>query len=64
MLQILIHFADRSAVCRAWKKNEEVAARISPGRKPVEDVWEGRTWFSDWEKSVPVMVPGNPNRHQ
>ncbi|KAK2610194.1 hypothetical protein N8I77_003645 [Diaporthe amygdali] len=51
-------------ILRAWKKNEEVSAEISAGRKPVEDVWEGRTWFSNWEKSVPVMVPGNPNRHK
>ncbi|KAG6357736.1 hypothetical protein INS49_013615 [Diaporthe citri] len=51
-------------ILRVWKKNEEVAAEISASRRPVEDVWEGRTWFSDWEKSVPVVVPGNPNRHQ
>ncbi|KAK7697643.1 hypothetical protein SLS64_013321 [Diaporthe eres] len=51
-------------ILRVWKKNEEVAAKISASMKPVEDVWEGRTWLSDWEGSVPVMVPGNPNRHQ
>lgn len=48
---------------RVWGENEEVAARLAAEIKPVEDVWEGRTWFSAENRFVPVIIPGNPNRN-
>lgn len=47
---------------RVWEKNEEVASRLSAQIKPVEAVWEGRTWFSKWNNWLPRMFPNNPNR--
>lgn len=48
---------------RVWKQNEEISVKLAAEMKPVEDVWEGRTWFSAWNHFVPVMIPGNPNRN-
>ncbi|ROV97368.1 hypothetical protein VMCG_06861 [Cytospora schulzeri] len=49
-------------ILRVWGKNEKIAAKLSTDIKPVEDVWEGRKWFSTENHFVPMMVPGNPNR--
>ncbi|KUI53332.1 hypothetical protein VP1G_00776 [Cytospora mali] len=49
-------------ILRVWRQNEEIAAKLSADIKPVEDVWEGRTWFSAWNDALPRMIPGNPNR--
>ncbi|ROV97032.1 hypothetical protein VSDG_04124 [Cytospora chrysosperma] len=50
-------------ILRVWKQNEEISVKLAAEMKPVEDVWEGRTWFSAWNHFVPVMIPGNPNRN-
>lgn len=50
-------------ILRVWRENEDVAARLAREKVlPVEENWEGRTWFSEWNSAVPRMVPGNPNR--
>lgn len=56
-------FTDMKTNSRVWRHNEEVSAKLSAEMKPVEEVWEGRTWFSAWNHDVPMMVPGNTNRN-
>ena len=50
-------------ILRVWAQNEAVAERLQniDRMKPVEDVWEGRSW-TRWDNPLPVMIPGNPDR--
>ncbi|ROW11956.1 hypothetical protein VPNG_05166 [Cytospora leucostoma] len=49
-------------ILRVWRKNEEISVKLSAETRPVEDVWQGRTWFSKWNDLVPRMIPENSNR--
>ncbi|KAJ6036303.1 hypothetical protein N7540_000582 [Penicillium herquei] len=47
-------------ILRAWRQNESNAELFSKER-PVEAVWEGRSW-TRWNNPLPIMIPGNPDR--
>ncbi|KAI9737836.1 MAG: hypothetical protein M1834_009205 [Cirrosporium novae-zelandiae] len=50
-------------ILRAWHQNEINAVKLQKvmGKKPVEEVWEGRRW-GRWNNGLPVMIPGNKDR--
>jgi len=50
-------------ILRVWRENEIVAIRLQhlEGKKPIEDVWEGRRW-TRWNNPLPVMIEGNRER--
>ncbi|KAJ5682213.1 hypothetical protein N7462_005378 [Penicillium macrosclerotiorum] len=47
-------------ILRAWRENERNAQNFV-NEKPIEDVWEGRSW-SRWNNPLPNMIPNNPDR--
>ncbi|KAF4763119.1 hypothetical protein N7455_010326 [Penicillium solitum] len=49
-------------ILRVWSRNEQNAEKFA-SEKPIEDVWEGRSW-SRWNNPLPNMIPGNPDRIQ
>jgi hypothetical protein len=50
-------------ILRVWRENEIIAMRVQnlEGKKPIEDVWEGRRW-TRWNNPLPVMIEGNRER--